>query len=180
MTIVERAYWALWVVTVMLTGVLAGYMVSHAIMLGRFFDWFVATDNLELLRRTYTMFRAHSNAYRVYDIPLLLHLIAGTAFAANALLLKRHRTIAVLAGLATWWVGAIFVGFGVGSAEDAVLTSTADQATAQYFLAVNIPAHSSFAAIYLTALFLLLIIPLVDLRGGSADRKRGASTDNRA
>jgi hypothetical protein len=152
----------------MLTGVLSGYMVSHSIMFGQFFNWYIESDNLELLERTYTTFRAGSNVYRIYDIPLLLHLIAGTAFAALALILKRHRVISVLAGLSTWWVSAIFIGMGVGEAEDAVLTSTADSEMIQYFLSINIPAHSSFAVIYLVSLFLLLLIPLLDMRNAKA------------
>jgi hypothetical protein len=151
-------------VTGLLTGILSGYMVSHSIMLGQFFNWFISSDNLDLLRQTYTSFRASSNAYRVYDIPLLLHAIAGTAFSVTALLRKRHRILSALSGLATWWVGAIFIGMGVGTAEDAVLTSTADTATVQYFLSINIPAHTSFAVIYVTALLLLLLIPLLELR----------------
>lgn len=163
-----RLYWSLWVGTGLLTGVLSGYMVSHSIMFGQFFNWYIESDNLELLRQTYTTFREGSNAYRIYDIPLLLHLIAGTAFTLLALILKRHRVISVLAGLSTWWVSAIFIGMGVGEAEDAVLTSTADSETVQYFLSINIPAHSSFAVIYLIALFLLLLIPLLDMGNGRA------------
>lgn len=159
-----RLYWPLWVITTMLTGVLSGYMVSHSIMFGRFFNWYIESDNLELLRQTYTTFRAGSDAYKIYDIPILLHLIAGTAFVLLAFVLKRHRIITVLAGLSTGWVGAIFIGMDVGEAEDAVLTSTADSETVQYFLSINIPAHSSFAVIYLASLFLLLLIPMLELR----------------
>lgn len=163
-SVLARLYWPLWVVTTMLTGVLSGYMVSHSIMFGQFFNWYIESDNLELLRQTYTTFRDGSNAYRIYDIPLLLHLIAGTAFVVLAFALRRHRTLSVLAGLSTWWVSTIFIGLGVGEAEDAVLTSTADAETVQYFLAINIPAHGSFAVIYLTSLLLLLLIPLLELR----------------
>ncbi len=79
-----------------------------------------------------------------------------------ALLAKRHRVLAVLAGLSTWWVSAIYLGFHVGSAEDAVLTGVADHATTQYFLAVNLPAHISFALIYLASMALLLAVPLLE------------------
>lgn len=162
--LVDRLYWSFWLLTTMLTGVLSGYMVSHSIMLGQFFNWFIESGNLDLLHKTYTVFRAGSNAYRVYDIPLLLHLVAGTLFVVLTLLAKRHRIPAVLAGLSTWWVSAIFIGFDVGSAEDAVLTGVADHATTQYFLAVNLPAHASFAVIYLASMALLLAMPLLDRR----------------
>ncbi len=164
-TAIAGTYWFFWVLTTMVTGVLAGYMVSHSIMLGQFFNWYIASDHLDLLRQTYTAFRAGSDAYKIYDIPLLLDLIFGTLFVIMAFVVKRHRIISVLAGFATWWVSVIFLGFGVGAAEDAVLTSTADSATVQYYHSVNIPAHSSFAVIYLISLLLLLLIPLLDLRG---------------
>lgn len=162
--VVEWLYWLFWFLTAMVTGVLSGYMVSHSIMFGQFFNWYIASDNLDLLRQTYTAFRAGSSAYKIYDIPLLLGLIFGTVFVVLAFVVKRHRIISVLAGFATWWVSAIFVGFDVGEAEDAVLTSTADDATVQYFHAVNIPVHCTFAAIYLAAMALLLTIPLLELR----------------
>lgn len=82
-SVLARLYWPLWVVTTMLTGVLSGYMVSHSIMFGQFFNWYIESDNLELLRQTYTTFRDGSNAYKIYDIPLLLHLIAGTALSCS-------------------------------------------------------------------------------------------------
>lgn len=34
----ERLYRGFWLLTTMLTGVLSGYMVSHSIMFGRFFN----------------------------------------------------------------------------------------------------------------------------------------------
>ncbi len=162
--VVEWLYWFFWFLTALVTGVLSGYMVSHSIMFGQFFNWYIESDNLDLLRQTYTTFRAGSNAYKIYDIPLLLGLIFGTVFVVLAFVVKRQRIISVMAGLATWWVSAIFIGFDVGDAEDAVLTSTADDATVQYFLSVNIPVHASFAAIYLCSMALLLAVPLLELR----------------
>jgi hypothetical protein len=153
-------YWTLWVVTTMLTGILAGYMVSHSIMLGRFFTWFVDSNNLELLRQTYTAFRAQGRAHIWYDVPLFLHLIVGVVWTALSFLLKRHRLIATTAGLSTVWVSILFFGLRFDEAEDAVLTSTADPATTQYFAVLNVPLHSLFAVIYVTSLFLLLLVPL--------------------
>jgi len=160
----ERAYWTVWCLTVVLTGILSGYMVSHSIMLGRFFNWFIETDNLDLLSRTYSQFRASGNAYRVYDIPFGLHLIFGTVLALLALVIGRHRLLSLLAGLSTWLVSAIFIGFDVGGAEDAVLTSTADSDRIEHFLAVNIPVHTLFAGIYLSSMLGLILIVMAELR----------------
>lgn len=158
------AYWGFWVAVTMLTGILSGYMVSHSIMLGRFFDWYVESGNLDLLGRTYTVFREASQAHVTYDVPLYLHLAAGIVFVILALLLKRHRTISVLAGLSTLWTGSIFMLIDLDEAEDSVLTGTADAQMTQYYLSINIPVHASFAAIYLASMLLLLMVPLLDLR----------------
>jgi hypothetical protein len=41
-----------------------------------------------------------------------------------------------------------------------VLSGQADAATAQYFASINVPIHSTFAAIYLVSLVLLLGVAL--------------------
>ncbi len=165
---IERLYWATWIVTTMLTGVLSGYMVSHSIMLGRFFNWFIESGNLDLLHRTYTVFREASGAHIVYDIPLYLHFAAGIAFVVLAFVLKRHRILSVLAGLSTFWTGSIFMLIDLDEAEDGVLTGTADSALIQHYLSINIPVHAAFAAAYLAAMLLLLLIPLLDKRSATS------------
>jgi hypothetical protein len=156
-----RLYWTLWVVTTMLTGILAGYMISHSIMLGRFFTWFAISDNLDLLRQTYTTFRAQTRAYVWYDVPLLLHLVFGIAWVLLSFIVKIQRAIAFVAGLSTVWVSILFMGLNFDEVEDSVLTSTADAATVRYFASMNIPLHTSFAVIYAFSLLLLLLIPLI-------------------
>jgi hypothetical protein len=131
-------------------------------MLGRFFTLFVDSNNLELLRQTYTAFRAQGRAHVWYDVPLLLHLVSGIAWTTVSFLVKRGRLIAFVAGLSTVWVSILFFGFNFDEVEDAVLTSSADAATVQYFASVNVPLHSLFAVIYVTSLFLLLLVPLKD------------------
>lgn len=153
-------YWGLWIATTVLNGILAGYMISHSIMFGRFFSWFIASGNVELLHRTYTVFRGQTWANQIYDIPLLLHLIIGIVWVALSFFLKRERLIAVLAGLSTVWVSILFLGSGLGAAEDSVLSGASDEATRQYFLSINIPMHSTFAVIYAASFLLMLLVPL--------------------
>jgi hypothetical protein len=150
--------------TALLNGILAGYMVSHSIMLGRFFNWYIESGNEDLLHRTYTVFRASNDAYKIYDIPLGLHLVVGGIWVVLALIAKRERVLAVLGGLSTYWISAIFLVTGLGTVEDAVLTGTADAAATQRYLALNLPIHTTFAVIYGTSLLLMLLVPL---RGSS-------------
>ncbi len=157
---IDRLYWGFWCSTTLLTGILAGYMVSHSIMLGRFFNWYVKSGNMDLLRQTYTVFRNSSNAHALYDIPLYLALVSGIIWIILSLILKRDRVIAFIAGLAAFWVGMIFSIADLDEAEEAVLTGVADDKMAQLYLSINIPLHSTFAAIFIISTLLLLFVAL--------------------
>ena len=157
---IDRLYWGFWCSTTLLTGILAGYMVSHSIMLGRFFNWYVQSGNMDLLRQTYTVFRNSSNANALYDIPLYLALVSGIVWVILSLILKRDRVIAFIAGLAAFWVGIIFSVADLDEAEEAVLAGVADDKMAQLYLSINIPLHSTFAAIFIISTLLLLFVAL--------------------
>jgi len=161
---VTKAFWTAWGATTMLNGIVAGHMVSHSVMLGQFFNWFIQTGNLDLLHRTYSVFRASGTAHLVYDTPFYLHLAAGTVLAALALVVRRHRLISVLAGMSTLWAATIFHVTDLDGAEDSVLTGTADAATIRYYLDINIPVHAALALIYLLAMAAMLAIPLLERR----------------
>ena len=75
-------------------------------------------------------------------------------------ILKRDRIIAIIAGLATVWVGVIFVAFEFGKVENAVMMGIADETTMQLFASLNLPIHTSFAIIYTVSFLLLLIVVL--------------------
>jgi hypothetical protein len=156
--LLRSLYWVFWSTTTALTGILAGYMVSHSIMLGRFFSWFVSSGNRGLLEQTYTVFREATNAHVPYDIPLYLALVSGIVWVVLSFLLKKDRIIAVLAGLSTLWVGMIFMISDLDEAEEAVLTGIADEQMAQFFLRINVPIHACFAVIYVLSLILLLSV----------------------
>lgn len=156
----ERLYWVFWCLAVIFMGMMAGFMTSHSIMLGRFFSWFVSSGNEDLLHQTYTVFREASNAHILYDVPLYLSFVFGVAFAVVALVRKRDRIMSVIAGLATFWTGSIFMVIDLDEVEDAVLMGAATPEVSRYFLSINVPTHASFAAIYIICLVLLLIVGL--------------------
>ena len=157
-----KLFWVFWCSTTILTGILAGYMVSHSIMLGRFFSWLVASGNMDLLRQTFTVFREVSkpDPNVLYDIPLYLAFVSGVIWTVLAFILKRDRIIALIAGLSTFWVGNIFAISDLDEAEEAVLSGVADERMAQFFLSINVPIHTLFAVIYVVSLFLLLFVAL--------------------
>ena len=156
----RKPFWVLWCSTTILTGILAGFLLSHSIMLGRFFQWFIESGNEDLLHQTYTVFRAASSPHIAYNIPLLLAFVSGIIWTVLAFIVKKDRIIAVTAGLSTVWVGAIFFLTDFGEAEVAVMTATADAKLTQLYTALNLPIHTLFAAIYVVSLFLLLLVPL--------------------
>jgi hypothetical protein len=158
----SKLFWLFWCSTTILTGILAGYMISHSIMLGRFFSWIVDSGNMDLLRKTFTVFREVSkpDPNRLYDIPLYLALASGVVWIVLAFLLKRDRIIALIAGLSTLWVGAIFAISDLDEAEEAVLSGIADERMARYFSTINVPIHALFALIYVVSLLLLLFVAL--------------------
>lgn len=156
----KRLFWVSWCAATILTGMLAGFLTSHAIMFGRFQTWFIESGNEDLLRQTYTVFRAASSPHVLYDSFFYLALIAGLVWTLFAFVLKRDRLVAVVAGLSTLWVSVVFFASGFGEAEDAVLTGVADEATTQLFVSLNVPLHTGFAIYYVVSLFLLLTVAL--------------------
>ena len=156
---INKLYWRFWFATTILTGILAGFMISHILQLGRFFTWCAETG---VSISNFTAFRIGNRPYdRIYDFFLLAHLIIGITWVLLAFLSKRdrfERILAIIAGLATVWVSIIFIFSGAGEAEEAFLSGTADASMTQYFALINLPVHTSFAIIYFVSFFLLLVI----------------------
>ncbi len=158
--IIRKLFWGFWFSTTVLTGILTGFMISHSIMLGRFFNWYIESDNMELMRQTFTVFREADTPGVLYNAPLYLAFLSGIVWTILAFLLKKDRIIAILAGLSTFWVGNIFFLSFLNKAEEAVLSGSADTGMMQYYLSINLPLHASFAVIYLASVCLLLWVPL--------------------
>ena len=160
--ILNKLFWVFWCSTTILTGILAEFMVSHSIMLGRFFNWYIESGNVELLHQTFTVFREVSSPppQDLYDVPLYLAFVSGVIWTVLAFVLKRDRIIAMIAGLSTYWVGNIFFISDLNEAEEAVLSGIADASVTQFFASINLPIHTCFAVIYVVSLLLLLLVAL--------------------
>ena len=146
-----------WYPTTILTGILAGYMVSNSIMLCRFFNWYITSGNEALLHQTYTVFRLEHSPQVPYNIPIYVALLVGILWTILSFIIKRDRIVAIIAGLSTLWVGIIFTGISLDEAESAVLSGVANDSVTRHYLNVNVPAHTIFAIIYIVSLFLLLM-----------------------
>ena len=159
----DRLFWPSWFVAAALAGVVAGFMLGHALILGRFLDWMLASTP-GLLAQTYPVFRkgvgrAGLDAYYVVGG---LQVLSGLAFLVIALAARRHRAAAVTAAICgTAWVVVHYVS-GFAALEASALRSTTEvtREIRDRFLAWNAPIHFFHAGSLAVALAALLSIPL--------------------
>lgn len=156
----NKLYWFFWYFTTIITGILAGFMISHAIMLGRFFTWFVESGNMDLLRSSYSVFRQAKSPQVLYNLFLYIGLISGIIWTGLAYIRKKDRVLATIAGLSTLWVATIFRFLNFDYMEEAVVSGVADEKIAQSYASLNVPLHTLFAIIYSVSIILLLKIAL--------------------
>ena len=164
----ERLYWVSWFVAAWLTGVVAGFMLGHALILAPFLDWLLAHRGGELLNRSYAEFRAAAGraGLDVYYAVAGLQVLASVVFATVALITRRQRGLAVLAGAAGVAWALIHYASGFGALEAAVVrTPTPVPAElVRQFIVWNRPIHLVHAAALGVSLGALLTVPLVRWR----------------
>src|SRR5262245_12043845 len=161
----ERLYWPRWFLVALLTGLVAGFMLGHALILARFLDWLLLSS-APAMGRAYPTFRATAGRTGLDAFYAIagLQLVGTSAFLLVALMAGRHRMAALVAGMA----GAIAVHYasGFGALEARVVQSAADvpREVAGRFVGWNTPIHFFHAATLTVALGALLTVPLAALR----------------
>jgi len=155
-TNIDRLHRGMRFIVTALTGVLAGFLISHSIMLGRFFDWVLAAGNNAFFADTFAPFRAATHANVHYNAVLWLSLIAGLLWLVSSFVLQRDRILALTAGLSSFWVGAVFFASGFAEAEAAVCSGVADDTLRELYAVLNLPMHRAFALAYTLAFSALL------------------------
>jgi len=155
--ILRRIQRVLWFVITMLTGILAGFLTSHSVMLGRYFTWLIESGNYRIFTDTFSVFRAATQANVHYNLFLWASLFIGIIWTIICFLVKKNRIIALIAGLSSFWVGCVFFASGFSDAEEAVSMGVASEAVRQFFVSWNIPMHVSFAVFYNLCFLLLLL-----------------------
>jgi len=155
--ILFRIYRVLWVAITMLTGILSGFLLSHSVMLGRYFTWLIESGNNHVFTDTFSVFREATGANVHYNMFLWISLLVGITWAVFCFIVKKSRIVACIAGLSSLWVGFVFFASNFSTAEAAVATGTADEAVRQFFVAMNLPLHISFAVFYTICFFLLIL-----------------------
>lgn len=152
-----KAYWFFWFLITIATGMLAGFLTSHSIMLGRFFSWLLKNNHNEVFTDYFSVFREETRANVYYNLFLYFGLISGIGFTIICFIKKRTRIVALIAGLSTLWVSVGFFTWDFNQIEEAVSTGVADVATTEKFLAWNLPMHTAFACLYVLSFIMLLI-----------------------
>jgi hypothetical protein len=165
--VTERLYWPSWFLAALLTGVVAGFMLGHALILARFVDWMLLSG-APALSQAYPAFRATAGrpGLDAFYAVAGLQLVGTSAFLLVALMAGRHRTAALVAGVAgALWI-AVHYASGFGALEARVVQSATDvpREVAGRFVGWNTPIHFFHAATLTVALGALLTVPLAALR----------------
>jgi len=153
----RRIHWVLWFAITMLTGILAGFLASHSVMLGRYFTWLIESGNNQVFTDTFSVFREATHANVHYNLFLWASFAIGIIWTISSFIVRKNRIVSLIAGLSSFWVGCVFFASGFSVAEEAVCTGIADEAVRQFFVSWNIPMHTSFAVFYTLCFFLLLL-----------------------
>ena len=154
-----RLFWSCWLLASVTTGLVAGFMLGHALILGRFLDWMLASDP-RLLASSYPTFasRAGRGGLTMFYAICGLQVIAALALLALALVGRRHRLAATIAALAAVLWPTVHYASGFGTLEAIVLRSPTPVApeVAARFLAWNGPVHAIHATLLVVGLLALL------------------------
>ena len=166
----DRAYWPCWIVATILTGFVAGAMLGHALILGRFVEWLL-TSGMPELPREYAKFRAGGGRPWLLAFYAVcgLQVLSVVVFLAAALMTRRQAgPAAVAAAAGTLWL-VVHYASGFGGLEAQVLGSVSELPRTEIarFVRLNTPVHLFHAAILATALGALLSVPL------AASRQKG-------
>lgn len=159
-----RLYWPSWVLAVAMTGLVAGFMLSHAILLGRFLDWQLASGSGVPFAATYPAFArtAGRSGLTLFYGLCGAQVAAVLAFLVIAAGARRERLAAAIAGFAAILWPAVHYGSGFATVEQGVLRSVAEVpgGLAARYLAWNTPIHLVHVAILTAGLGALLAVPL--------------------
>jgi len=162
-TMTQRLFWPCWLLASVTTGLVAGFMLGHALILGRFLDWMLATDARQFAA-TYPAFARSVGArgLGIFYAICGIQVVAALALLALALGARCHRLAAgVAASTALLWL-MVHYGSGFGAVEAVVLRSLTPVSPelAGGFLALNTSVHLAHALILLVGLGALLAMPL--------------------
>ena len=146
----DGLYWACWLLAVLFTGLVAGLMLGHALILAPFLSWMLANGPPGTLGHTYPVFRATAGAVglTVYYLLAGVQVAMALGFLVAAVAMRRHPAAAAVAGAASvcWVIVHYASGFGAVEAQLWRNPAAGTDGVAR-FLAWNTPIHFLHAGI---------------------------------
>jgi UDP:flavonoid glycosyltransferase YjiC (YdhE family) len=106
---------------VLTTGIAAGAMAGHALLLGRFFDWMFESNRTEMFRQSYPVFIREKKPELLFDHLFTLALLVTNAYAVLLWRADRIDALALAAAGLQWFFVLIFFGSGFASLERELL-----------------------------------------------------------
>lgn len=160
----NRLYWPAWALATATTGLVGGFFLGHALILGRFLDWLIVSGRGRVLADTYPVFRqgTGSAGLDIFYAIAGLQVLAAVGFAVVSMLRRRAVGTGLLVGLASLSWPVVHYASGFGAIEAGVLRSTteAPRHLAEAFVAYNTPVHIFHVTVLVVALGALLAVPL--------------------
>lgn len=143
----------IWFLALLSTGIAAGAMTGHALLLGRFLAWFFRSGRTEIFLDTYPVFLRERKPERFFDHLFTIPLIVTAAFSVALFFAGRTYPLALAAlGLQGLFV-AVFLGTGFGTLERKIFTrGDTHPENTKRFLALNGPV-TALSALLLVASF---------------------------
>jgi hypothetical protein len=164
--VTDRLYWPSWFLAAFLTGIVTGFMLGHALILARFLDG-LAMSATPALSQAYSSFRRSTgrSGLDLYYVVAGLQVVITLVFMTVALVARRHRTAALVAGVAgALWI-VVHYASGFGALEASVLRSASrvPREVISRFVDWNVPIHVFHAVTLAVALGALLTVPIAAL-----------------
>lgn len=144
---------SIWFLALLFTGIAAGAMTGHALLLGRFLAWCFRSARIEIVVDAYSAFLRAAKPERFFDHLFTLGLLATAAFNAALFFAGRTYPLALVAlGLQVLFA-AFFLGSGFGTLERKLFAKgDTNLENVERFLALNMPV-TALSALLLVASF---------------------------
>jgi len=152
---------ALWLLSVILTGITTGFYVSHSLILGRWYTWFTRKEGkLPLLYATYSEFRSKHSPI-VYLIICYGQGLVILAFAVVATIIRKHAALSILSASFSMIAGILLLASGFAKLEASVLSGVdRSPGSIKKYSSLNIPMHIAFSILMLASFVGLLFVVL--------------------
>ncbi len=147
-----------WLLAILATGIAAGAMAGHALLLGRFFNWIFESNRTEMFRQSYPVFIREKKPELLFDNLFILALLLTNAYEVLLWRADRIDALSLAAAGSQWLFVLIFFGSGFASLERELLVKgNIAPDRVQRFLSLNTPMTVLSAILLLASLTCLVL-----------------------